>query len=160
MIRALGIAATLATTLLLSSIAVVTTAAPGQLGAEGSLSPEAIKARIKPVGSVCVQGEACTPVGLAAQPIAGAAAAGPRTGEQVYNAVCTACHGSGVAGAPKLGDKGAWRARLAQGEKMLIQHALNGFQGKTGMMPAKGGCSTCSNDDITNGVKYLISRAK
>ncbi len=155
MIRLLAIAATL----VLSSITAVTVAAPGQLGAENSLSPAAIKERIKPVGSVCVQGEACTPVGLAAQPIAGATA-GARTGEQVYSAVCTACHGSGVAGAPKLGNKGAWAARISQGEKTLIQHALKGFQGKTGMMPAKGGCSTCSDEEIANGVKYLISRSK
>lgn len=145
-----------AAALVLSSAAV---AAPGQLGAESSMSPAAVKERIKPVGSVCVQGEECKPVGLAAQPLAGASA-GPRTGEQVYNAVCTACHSIGVAGAPKLGDKADWSPRIAQGEKILIQHALNGFTGKKGQMPAKGGCAACSDEEIANGVKYMAGKAK
>ncbi len=142
--------------LILSS---ATVAAPGQLGAESSMSPAAVESRIKPIGAVCVQGEECKPVGLAAQPLAGAAS-GPRTGEQVYNAVCTACHGAGIAGAPKVGDKADWGSRLAQGEKILIQHALNGFTGKKGQMPAKGGCAACSDEEISNGVKYMVSKAK
>ncbi|MFZ5757420.1 MAG: c-type cytochrome [Pseudomonadota bacterium] len=136
-------------------ISVSASAAPGQLGAESSLSPEAVKARIKPVGGVCVQGDECKPAGLAYTPIAGAAS-GPRTGEQVYNAVCTACHTGGVAGAPKLGSKGDWGSRIGQGEKTLIQHALNGIRG----MPAKGGCASCSDEEIANGVKYMVSKAK
>lgn len=146
----------LAALLLLSSIL---SAAPGQLGAEDSMSPAAIKERIKPVGGVCVQGDECKPAGLAFTPLAGDVG-GARTGEQVYNAVCTACHGSGVAGAPKTGDVGAWRARITQGEKTLVQHALNGFTGKTGMMPAKGGCASCSDEEISNAVQYLISKVK
>lgn len=145
-----------AAALVLSSAVV---AAPGQLGAEASLSPAAVKERIKPVGSVCVQGEECKPVGLAAQPVGGAAA-GPRTGEQVYNAVCTACHGAGVAGAPKLGSKADWGPRIAQGEKLLVSHALNGFTGKKGAMPAKGGCAACSDEEITNAVKYMANAGK
>lgn len=133
-------------------------AAPGQLGAESSMSPEAVKARIKPVGGVCVQGDECKPAGLAYTPIAGAAS-GPRTGEQIFNAVCTACHGAGVGGAPKFGSKADWGPRIAKGEKLLISHALNGFQGK-GVMPPKGGCATCSDEEIANGVKYMVSKAK
>lgn len=147
------------TRLLVAAAALVLTAsvsaAPGQLGAENSMHPDAIKARIKPVGGVCVQGDECKPAGLAFTPIAGAAS-GPRTGEQVYNAVCTACHGAGVAGAPKLGDKGAWGARIAQGEKVLVQHAIAGIRG----MPAKGGCASCSDEEIANGVKYMAGKAK
>lgn len=145
-----------AAALVLSSAAV---AAPGQLGAESSMSPAAVKERIKPVGGVCVQGEECKPAGLAAQPLAGASA-GPRTGEQVFNAVCTACHSMGIAGAPKFGSKADWGPRIAQGEKVLIQHALNGFTGKKGQMPAKGGCAACSDEEIANGVKYMASKAK
>ena len=138
---------------LLVSSAVI--AAPGQLGAEASLGPAAVKARIAPVGGVCIQGEECKPVGLAAQPVAGAAT-GPRTGEQVYNAVCTACHGTGAAGAPKLGDKGAWGARIAQGEATLVKHALEGIRA----MPAKGGCAACSDEEIGNAVKYMAAKSK
>lgn len=141
-----------AAALVLSS---ATFAVPGQLGAEASLSPEAVKARIKPVGGVCVQGDECKPAGLAFTPIAGAAS-GPRTGEQVYNAVCTACHSTGAAGAPKVGDKGAWGPRIAQGEQTLIQHAIAGIRG----MPAKGGCAACSDEEIANGVKYMASKSK
>ncbi|MFZ5724394.1 MAG: c-type cytochrome [Pseudomonadota bacterium] len=134
-------------------------AAPGQLGAEASMSPEAVKARIKPVGGVCVQGDECKPAGLAYTPIAGAGG-GARTGEQVYNAVCTACHGGGVAGAPKVGSKGDWGPRIAQGEKTMIQHALAGFTGKKGVMPAKGGCASCSDEEIGNAVKYMAAKSK
>lgn len=134
-------------------------AAPGQLGAEESLSPAAVKARIKPVGGVCVQGEDCKPAGLGFTPLAGAST-GPRTGEQVYNAVCTACHASGVAGAPKIGSKGDWGPRIAQGEKLLISHAVAGFTGKKGTMPAKGGCASCSDEEIANAVKYMASKSK
>ncbi len=136
-------------------LATVAHAAPGQLGAEDSMNIDAIKARIKPVGGVCVQGDECKPAGLAFTPIAGASS-GPRTGEQVFNAVCTACHGSGVAGAPKVGSKADWGPRIAQGEKTLINHALHGLRG----MPAKGGCASCSDEEITNGVKYMVSKAK
>lgn len=136
-------------------LAALVNAAPGQLGAEDSMSAEAIKARIKPVGGVCVQGDECKPAGLAYTPVAGAAS-GPRTGEQVYNAVCTACHGAGVAGAPKYGDKGAWAARVAQGEKTLLKHAIEGIRA----MPAKGGCTSCSDEEIGNAVKYMVAKVK
>lgn len=144
-----------AAALVLSSASFNTVAAPGQLGAEDSMSPAAVKARIKPVGGVCVQGDECKPAGLAFTPIAGAAS-GPRTGEQVYNAVCTACHGAGIAGAPKFGDKGAWAPRIAQGETTLISHAINGIRG----MPAKGGCASCLDEEIGNAVTYMASKSK
>lgn len=119
------------------------------------MSPEAVKARIKPVGGVCVQGDECKPAGLAFTPVAGAAS-GPRTGEQVFNAVCTACHSSGVAGAPKVGDKAAWGPRIGQGEKTLLSNAINGIRG----MPAKGGCAACSDEEIGNAVAYMAGKSK
>ena len=64
---------------------------------------------------------------------------GSLTGEQVYGQVCKTCHEAGLAGAPKFGDKGAWSARIAQGDTVVFQHAIAGFQGKAGAMPAKGG---------------------
>lgn len=148
MTRLLAAAATLI-------LAVSAHAAPGLLGAEKSMHPDSIKARIAPVGGVCVQGEECKPAGLAAVPVAGAAT-GPRSGEAVYNAVCTACHGAGIAGAPKVGDKGAWSARVAQGEKTLISHAINGIRA----MPAKGGCASCMDEEIANAVQFMVSKVK
>ena len=137
------------------TLASVAGAAPGKLGAEHSMHPDSIKSRIAPVGGVCVQGVECKPAGLAAVAVGGAAA-GPRTGEAVYNAVCTACHGPGIAGAPKTGDKGAWSARIAQGEKTLIDHAVKGIRA----MPAKGGCASCLDEEIANAVKYMVAKAK
>ena len=75
-----------------------------------------VLARIQPVGNV-VLAEASGPKGML-------------TGEQVYGQVCKTCHETGLAGAPKLGDKAAWTARIAQGETTLDQHAIAGFQGK------------------------------
>lgn len=106
--------------------------------------------RIKPYGSVCVQGKPCaikTPV-VASAPIEGAA---PRTGEQVYTAVCAGCHGAGVMGAPKYGTASDWAPRKAKGLATLHTHALQGFNA----MPAKGGCATCSDDEIKNAVDYM-----
>jgi cytochrome c5 len=81
-------------------------------------------------------------------------------GEQVYATTCIACHGAGVAGAPKFGDKGAWAPRLAQGLAVLHKHALEGFQGKSGVMPAKGGRVDLADQSILNGVDYMVNAAK
>ncbi|MFP5382685.1 MAG: c-type cytochrome [Gammaproteobacteria bacterium] len=133
-------------------------AAPGLLGAENSMHPDSIKARIAPVGGVCVQGEECKPAGLAAAPVAAAAggAAASRSGDAVYNAACGACHAAGIAGAPKTGNKADWGPRIAQGESVLIDHALNGIRG----MPARGACGSCTDDEIGAAVKYMVSQSK
>src|SRR5690554_3365021 len=70
-----------------------------------------IRARIQPVGEVCLQGEECGEAAAATQ----TASAGPRSGSEVYNAVCMACHTTGAAGAPVIGDSAAWAPRIAQG---------------------------------------------
>ncbi|MCB1658030.1 MAG: cytochrome c5 family protein, partial [Pseudomonadales bacterium] len=106
--------------------------------------------RIKPFGSVCVQGKPCAvkaPV-VAAAPAEGAA---PRTGEQVYTAVCAGCHGAGVMGAPKYGTAD-WAPRKAKGMATLHEHAIKGFNA----MPAKGGCAACSDEEIKNAVDYMV----
>lgn len=87
-------------------------------------------------------------------------AAADLKGEQVFAQACNACHGAGIAGAPKYGDKAAWAPRIAQGMPMLYQHALQGFQGKTGFMPAKGGRADLSDKSITNGVDYMVAGSK
>lgn len=91
----------------------------------------------------------------------GAAAGGASAdaGKKTYEAVCVACHGAGVGGAPKLGDKSAWGPRIAQGKDTLYKHAIQGFQGKAGMMPAKGG-SSASDDEIKAAVDYMAAAAK
>lgn len=82
-----------------------------------------------------------------------------KSGEEIYNAVCVACHTPGVAGAPKLGDKAAWGARISQGFDLLVKHAVEGFTGKTGMMPAKGGAADLSDDEVARVVAYMANQA-
>ena len=82
--------------------------------------------------------------------------AADRSGEEVFKAVCTTCHTAGLMNAPKLGDKAAWKARIAQGKPMLYDHALKGIR----MMPPKGTCTACTDKEIKNGVDYMVSKAK
>jgi cytochrome c5 len=88
------------------------------------------------------------------------AAAVPKNGADLFEAVCKTCHGTGLAGAPKAGDKAAWGPRIAEGKATLYQHALNGFSGKTGVMPAKGGRTDLPDDLIKQGVDYMVSLAQ
>lgn len=104
-----------------------------------------IAQNIKPVGQVNV---GSVPVAEAAP----AAAAGPRSGEQVYNASCAACHGTGVAGAPKKGDAAAWAPRKAQGLDSLVTNATNGLNA----MPPKGTCGDCSAEELKAAIEYMI----
>jgi cytochrome c5 len=119
--------------------------------------------RIAPVAQVAVAGQA-SPAPAAPAPAAEAAqAAAPAadlTGEEVYNQACVACHGAGVAGAPKFGDAAAWAPRVAQGMDLLQQHALQGFQGKSGFMPPKGGRTDLSDQSVINAVEYLAAASK
>ena len=100
-------------------------------------------------------GGAATVVASAA-PAAGADNA---AGKKLYEAVCTACHGAGIAGAPKFGDKTAWAPRIAEGLDTLYQHAINGYQGKNGVMPPKGG-SGAPDDDVKAAVRYITDASK
>jgi cytochrome c5 len=91
---------------------------------------------------------------------AGAAPAAAGGGEGVYKGACVACHGAGIAGAPKLGDKAAWATRIAQGKPTLYEHAIKGYQGKAGVMPAKGGNSALADADVQAAVDYMVASAK
>jgi cytochrome c5 len=101
--------------------------------------------RIKPVGTV-VLAEA-------------GAASGNLSGQQVFAQVCKTCHETGLAGAPKVGDKAAWAPRIAEGENTLVQHAIAGYQGKTGVMPPKGGNPDLTDDEVHRAVVYLADQA-
>jgi len=77
-------------------------------------------------------------------------------GQHVYESSCVACHGAGIAGAPRVGDANAWTDRIAQGFDSMVDHAINGFQGSQGMMPAKGGNPALSDDEIRAAVEYMV----
>ena len=139
--------------------------------------------RIKPVGEVVMaeagQGNAPAPTSpaptmvaavlaaatpsaaalAAAAPSAAAAtsaAASKPDGKKIYDAVCMVCHASGVAGAPKVGDKAAWAPRIKTGIETLHNVALKG----KGAMPPKGGNAALSDAEVTAAVDYMVSAAK
>lgn len=89
-----------------------------------------------------------------------AAGADLAKGEDVYKKTCAMCHATGVAGAPKPGDKADWQPRIAQGEAVLYEHALKGFTGAKGMMPPKGGNTALSDEEVKAAVDYLVAQAK
>ena len=89
-----------------------------------------------------------------------AGSAAPAGGEGVYKGGCVACHGAGIAGAPKVGDKTAWAPRIAQGKPVLYEHAIKGYQGKAGVMPAKGGNVSLADADVKAAVDYMVSLNK
>lgn len=82
------------------------------------------------------------------------------SGEQVYNQACTACHGAGIAGAPKTGDASAWSGRIEQGMDVLLEHAVNGYQGESGFMPPKGGRTDLSDDEVKAAVEYMVESSR
>src|SRR4051812_39519193 len=107
-----------------------------------ALSPQKVAERIRPVAEVSL----------------GASAGGAQTaksGEEVFKFVCTACHLTGVAGAPKLGDKAAWAPRIKTGEKALLQSALKGKGG----MPPKGGAADLSDVEVERALVYMANAA-
>ncbi len=110
-----------------------------------------------PFGHEAIAGQDNTALTAAATPApaAGAAAAVPSTGEQAFQQVCSACHGAGLNGAPKFGDKAAWAPRIAQGKDVLYAHAIAG----KGLMPPKGG-TTWPDATIRMTVDYMVAQAK
>ena len=82
------------------------------------------------------------------------------TGKAVYDANCSACHKDGIMGAPKTGNKPAWAPRIAQGMTVLVNKSIAGYQGKKGMMPAKGGNTKLTNAEVKLAVEYMVSVSK
>lgn len=123
---------------------------PHAFGERSTFSERAIAERIRPVGSVCVEGEEC------GAPAAAQVAAGPRAGDAVYNTACVACHASGAAGAPITGDQAAWSPRIGKGVATLVKNSINGINA----MPPKGMCMDCSDDEIKAAVEYMVERSR
>ena len=76
-------------------------------------------------------------------------------GDAVYTSTCAACHTSGAAGAPKLGDAGAWAARISKGQDTVIKNAIHGLNA----MPAKGGNSELDDLEVARAVVYLVNQS-
>lgn len=121
---------------------------------------DSVQARIAPPVRVAVAGQDNT--ALKIEPIANpnaavAVLANYKNGTEVFEGTCKACHGPGIAGAPKAGDAAAWAPRLAKGKATLYEHALKGFTGTAGVMPAKGGRTDLSDDLIKQAVDHIIT---
>ncbi len=116
--------------------------------AEAPDTVEDVLARIEPVVSFAAVEEV-----VAA--LAATAAMADMSPAQIYEAACLACHTTGAAGAPKIGDTGAWTARLEKGIDMLVSNAINGI----GAMPARGG-SQFDDDQIRQAVQYMLDESQ
>jgi len=115
----------------------------------GKARQDRVEGNIQPVGQVNV---GSAPAGGGA---AEAVAAGPRSGDQVYNASCLACHSTGVAGAPKVGDQAAWAPRTAKGLDGLLATVVSGLNA----MPPKGTCADCSDQELKAAIVYMLSQS-
>jgi cytochrome c5 len=80
-------------------------------------------------------------------------------GKSVFGKTCAMCHAAGVAGAPKPGDKADWGPRIAQGKETLYKHAIEGYTGSKGMMPARGGAASLSDTDVKAAVDYMVDKS-
>jgi cytochrome c5 len=123
-----------------------------------------VKQNLEPVARVAVAGQ--DNAALAIKPDTTAAGGGgagpamPTTGEGLFQQTCSACHGQGIAGAPKAGDKAAWGPRIAKGKDVLYQHALQGYTGGAGIMPPKGGRMDAPDALIKQAVDHMVGMAK
>lgn len=147
-----------------------------------TFAQQAIEDNIRPVAQVCLAGQPCvgttgtasgtlpaatpaaaapvaasvvaTPVPAVAEVAAPAAVAAAFDAAATYQMSCFACHGTGAAGAPKLGDKEAWSARLEKGMDSVMVNVTNGINA----MPAKGMCMTCTDENLRALVDYMVSQ--
>jgi len=118
------------------------------LGINASASEDALKKRIAPVGSVCIEGQDCANAVAATTPTTSSS----RTGEQVYANACMTCHSIGLAGAPKFADATTWGMRPDKGLAALTMSVKNGLGG----MPPKGLCMDCSDDELSSAVQHML----
>ncbi len=126
---------------------------------EAAAEPAKTEAAPKPaVAAAPMPAPAAAPTKVAAAAPAPAKDAGAdlALGERIYKQACFACHGAGVAGAPKLGDKAAWAPYVATGMDSMVSLAIKG----KGAMPARGGLSTASDADISAAVHYMVSKVQ
>lgn len=115
---------------------------------------EIVLENIKPVGQVYIAGESEPEAAPAAD--TAMASAGPKSGEEIYNGTCVSCHGTGAAGAPKMGDAAAWAPRIATGMDSLLANATKGLNA----MPPKGLCMACSDAELQSAIEYMVSNSQ
>ena len=108
-----------------------------------------IAERTSPTGELCMAGDPCAAAVVEV-------VSGPRSGQEIYEGNCVACHNTGAAGAPKLGDVAAWSPRIGKGVETLYSNAIGGINS----MPPMGLCGSCSEDDIKAAVDHLVAQSQ
>lgn len=124
----------------LASMALLSLSTALAMGSKPKADEEAANIRIQPVARV---------------ELAAAKIGGPRTGEDMYKATCGACHDTGVAGAPKTGDKGVWAPRIALGIEGLLKSAVAGKNA----MPPKGGAADATEAELKAAIVFMANRS-
>ncbi len=114
-------------------------------------SAESLKARVSAIGTLNVDENATA---------SSQQETGPVDGESVYQTTCVACHSTGIAGSPIVGKVDDWVDRLEQDFETLVEHAIVGFTGSTGLMPAKGGNPTLSDEAVTAAVQFMVDQSR
>lgn len=136
--------------IIFSGLILLVASAYGQTARE-----QAIIDRLSPIGSVCMAGDACAAASVAAAP------SGPRTGEEIYNTACMACHMTGASNAPILGNVEQWAPRIATGMDALYQSVFNGISVDGVMvMPVNGLCLDCTEDELRATVDYMVEASQ
>ena len=108
-----------------------------------------------PTAAISQIQENIKPVAMVELAEAGATGATEKTGEEVVKGVCSMCHAAGLMNSPKIGDKGQWQARIAQGYETLVKHAIEGIRS----MPARGGNPSLSDNEVANAVAYMANQS-
>jgi cytochrome c5 len=130
---------------------------PNVSGRDAQAEEQLVDKRLSPVGDVQISGDAKSQMAVAPVAAAGGGGGGPaKSGKEIWEGTCSACHKSGLLGAPKIGDKSAWAPRIAKGMDTLKQHALKGFN----QMPAHGGNPSLSDDDVVKALEYMVGQSK
>ena len=124
-----------------------------------------VAARVAPVGGVYSgdTGRAALEEAKAAAAKAAAAQVaygGTLDGKTIFGNLCQTCHTNAATGAPVISDKAAWAPRVAQGVDTLVKHAVEGFTGSKGMMPAKGGNPSLTNEQVKATVEWMLTQVK
>lgn len=127
-------------TVILLLIRLVTASLPLGVGSDAQ-SQEAVARRIQPVAGFSL--------------VSAAAETGEKTGEQVYAATCAACHGTGVAGAPTVGDNGQWAPLIAKGYEDLLKNAIHGLNA----MPPRGGNPALSDLEVGRAIVHMANQS-
>jgi len=121
--------------------------------------------RVAPIGAVYA-GDTGRAAMVAAQEAAKAAAAsqvaygGTTDGKTIFGSLCHSCHETGAGGAPKLTDKAIWAPRVAEGLDTLVKHAIEGYTGKSGIMPPKGGNPALTDEQVKATVQWMFDQVK